>query len=63
MYQGSPLLNHEFDDHESRKGIANGLWNQRSPGERSLPDRAEKASAGALTTFDRMFSLIELNFA
>jgi hypothetical protein len=63
MYQGSPLLDHEFDDHESRKGIANGLWNQRSTGRQSLPDGVEKAAAGPLTTFDRMFSLIALNLA
>jgi hypothetical protein len=60
MNQGSPLLDHEFDDHESRKGIAKTPQNQRSPDRQKLPIARERATELALTTFDRKFSLCRL---
>jgi hypothetical protein len=63
MNQGFPLLDHEFDDHESRKGIAKAPWNQRSPGRQTRRIRPETAAARDLTTFDRMFSLPKLKLA
>jgi hypothetical protein len=60
MNQGSPLLDHEFDDHESRKGIAKTPQNQRSPDRQKLPIARERATEQALTTFDRIFSLCKL---
>jgi hypothetical protein len=48
------LLNHEFDDHERRKGIANGPRNQRSFGERTASLWWQSPAGAALTIFDRL---------
>src|ERR1700722_4071020 len=52
---GFPLLDHEFDDHERRKGIANGPWNQRSFGKRKVPMLRRDADCPVFTILDRLF--------
>jgi hypothetical protein len=46
--------------HERRKGIANGPWNQRSFGKRTVPLLLYCAASAVLTTLDKCFIPIRL---
>src|SRR5579864_1111717 len=49
-----PLLDHEFDDHERCKGIANGPWNQCSSGQSEAPLSCPRTTGGRPGGFSTM---------
>ncbi|WP_343655550.1 hypothetical protein [Paraburkholderia caribensis] len=64
MSPGFPLLTNEFDDHESRKGIANVFWNQCSlVGRKVVQAKTGRAPTPDMTHFDRDFSPVEIKLS